>query len=164
MFVLFFIVCIVSIVCISMINLFLTSTRLFLIVSKYLVEAFYEGRKVSSRELADVYDINNRTLVPMLNRLTRTGYLLSQVGGSNPGHIFSRNPKDISVGEVIVALEGGLEMAGCDAILGNVSAGCTAENRCTFCKTVAKFVEYGRQEMCSMSLYDLYSDAKKITN
>ena len=146
-----------------MINVFLSSTRIFLIVSKYLVEAFHEGRKVSSKELAEVYNINNRTLVPMLNRLTRTGYMLSQVGGSNPGHIFSKDPKDISVGEVILALEGGLEMIGCDAILGNVSVGCTVENRCKFCSTVAKCIEAGRQEMHSISLYELYIDAKKNT-
>ena len=144
-----------------MINLFLTSTRLFIIVSKYLVESFYDGRKVSSRELANTYNVNNRALIPILNRLTRTGYLHSQVGGLNPGHIFSKDPKKISVGEVIVALEGEMDMMGCDSILGDGVTGCTSENRCKFCRTISNFIELGRKEIHSISLYDLYIDSKQ---
>ena len=147
-----------------MINLFLTSTRLFLIVSKHLVASYYDGRKVSSRELADIYNINNRALIPVLNRLTRTGYMYSQVGGLNPGHIFSKDPKEIRVGEIIIALEGEMDMMGCDSILGDGVAGCTSENRCKFCRIIANFIELGRKKIHSISLYDLYIDSKQMQN
>ena len=103
--------------------------------------------------------MNPRALIPMLNRLTRMGYLQSKVGGKNPGHIFIKDPKEISVGEVILALEGRLEMIGCDTVLGGEVAGCTAENRCTFCKRVAHYIELGRKEWHATSLYQLYQDS-----
>ena len=144
-------------------NLFLTSTRLFFIISKHLVESYYVGRKVSSRELASLYSINNRALIPVLNRLTRTRYLYLQVGGLNPGHIFSRDPKQISVGEIIATLQGEVEMVGCDIILSSGPSECTPDKRCKFCRTIADFVESERKEIYSISLYDLYIDSKHVS-
>ena len=87
------------------------------------------------------------------------GYLQSKVGGNNPGYIFARDPKEISVGEIIVALEGTLEMLGCDSILGGEKVGCTPENRCLFCKSVAHYTELGRQQGHAITLYQLYQDS-----
>ena len=146
-----------------MVSLFLTSTRLFLIVSKSLTKAYYDGCRLSSKTLAEIYNTNPRSLIPMLNRLTRVGYLSSKVGGLNPGHIFTRDPKQISVGEIIVALEGKLEMVGCDSILRDVKSECTPENRCKFCKVVADYIEQERKERSAISMYDLYADSLRDT-
>ena len=75
----------------------LLPTRLFLIVSSYLVQGYRERVKITARQMADKYNINARALMPALRRLTQVGILKSQIGGSKPGFIFTRDPSGISI-------------------------------------------------------------------
>ena len=98
----------------------LLSTRLFLIVSPSFVQAYEEKNKISAPEVAEIYKMNHRALMPSLRRLTQVGILKSQVGGSQPGFILARPPEEISMYEIITALEGESYVSHCRDIIDDV--------------------------------------------
>lgn len=94
-------------------GVFLRSTHLTIMAIPYLVENYYEGVHTTNPELSEVYNINPRSLMVSLRRLTQVGVLKSQVGGVYPGFKFAKDPKEISMYDVIVALEGSTRMNEC---------------------------------------------------
>ena len=62
---------------------------------------------VQSRELAEQEDIPNKFLEAILLALRRGGFLESKVG-SGGGYRLSRDPREISVGDLVRRLEGRL--------------------------------------------------------
>ena len=86
--------------------MFLSSTRLFLIASRYLVQGYADNIKLTAPDIATRCNMNPRALMPALRRLTQVGILKSQTGGTSPGFIFARDPETISMYEIISALEG----------------------------------------------------------
>ena len=98
----------------------LLQTRLFLIASSSLVQGHADKVKITAPSIAKRYNINSRALMPALRRLTQVGILKSQVGGSNPGFIFTRKPSRISMYEIITALEGEFKILSCRDIMDDV--------------------------------------------
>ena len=96
-------------------------TRLFLIVSRSLVQGYADKVKISAPSMANRYNVNSRALMPALRRLTQVGILKSQIGGSKPGFIFTRKPSKISMYEIITALEGEFKTSSCRDIMDDVT-------------------------------------------
>jgi len=67
---------------------------------------------VSAREMAERHDIPVELLAKVLQRLVRTGLLVS-TQGTRGGYTLSRPPKSISVADVIQAIEGPLTVTAC---------------------------------------------------
>jgi len=66
----------------------------------------------SAREIAEQYDIPIELLAKVLQRLVRTGLLVS-TQGTRGGYTLSRPPKSISVADVIQAIDGPFTVTAC---------------------------------------------------
>jgi len=134
--------------------MFLRSTKLALIAMHHLVEKYYEGVNSAAPNIAEVYNMNPRALMVALRRLTQVGILKSQTGGTHPGFILSKDPKDITMYEFIEALEDINKMTECRNEIEGVN--CKFDN-CEKCK-VYNIVDLGINEVYEqlkvLSLYD----------
>src|SRR3954464_15441451 len=74
-----------------------------LIALKHLPQHHEES--VSAREIAAQYHIPAELLAKVLQRLARKGLLVSQQG-INGGYVLARDPSNISIVDVVEALEG----------------------------------------------------------
>jgi Rrf2 family protein len=82
-----------------------------LIAVKYLAER-PRGTASSASEIARAYGIPTELLAKILQKLARSGLLVSQ-HGTNGGYALARRPSEISALEVIRAIEGPLFITSC---------------------------------------------------
>ena len=71
-----------------------------------------DRRSSSAREIAGLYDIPIELMAKVLQRLVRRGLLVSQQG-TRGGYHLSRPPLQISVADVIQAIEGPVTVTAC---------------------------------------------------
>ena len=71
-----------------------------------------EGAASSAREIAGLYDIPIELLAKVLQRLVRRGLLASQQG-THGGYHLARGPAQISVADVIQAIDGPVTVTAC---------------------------------------------------
>ena len=99
-----------------------------LIALKHLAETAHatDGANIacSAKDIAEAYDIPQEALAKILQRLVKSGFLISH-HGINGGYLLSRRPQEISAFEVIRAIDGPLfitvqgETADDQAAIGN---------------------------------------------
>jgi Rrf2 family protein len=82
-----------------------------LIAMKHLAEKG-GAPSTSAREIAEQYDIPIELMAKVLQRLVRTGLLIS-TQGTRGGYTLSRPPASISVADVIQAIEGPFTVTAC---------------------------------------------------
>jgi Rrf2 family protein len=90
------------------------------------------GEAVNSARLAEYYRLPGAYLGKQLQALVRTGVLAS-VSGPRGGFHLARRPENITVLDVVLALEGQEPAFRCDAILGNVPEPDSQENYARTC-------------------------------
>jgi Rrf2 family protein len=83
-----------------------------LIAMKHLAQKSASAQSTSAREIAEQYDIPIELMAKVLQRLVRTGLLVS-TQGTRGGYMLSRAPKAISVADVIQAIDGPLTVTAC---------------------------------------------------
>jgi FeS assembly SUF system regulator len=83
-----------------------------LIAMKHLACRKAGAQSTSAREIAEQYAIPIELLAKVLQRLVRTGLLVS-TQGTRGGYGLSRPPQSISVADVIEAIEGPLTVTAC---------------------------------------------------
>jgi Rrf2 family protein len=83
-----------------------------LIAMKHLAQKSPGAASTSAREIAEQYDIPIELLAKVLQRLVRTGLLVS-TQGTRGGYALSRAPRSISVADVIQAIDGPLTVTAC---------------------------------------------------
>ena len=81
-----------------------------LIAMKHLAQL--GGRSTSAREIAEQYGIPIELMAKVLQRLVRTGLLMS-TQGTRGGYTLGRAPASISVADVIQAIDGPLTVTAC---------------------------------------------------
>ena len=82
-----------------------------LIAMKHLAQKA-GSQSTSAREIAEQYDIPIELLAKVLQRLVRTGLLVS-TQGTRGGYMLSRAPKAISVVDVVQAIDGPFTVTAC---------------------------------------------------
>ncbi len=87
------------------------------------------GSVVSVREIAEHYSVPRRLLAEVLKDLVRTGHVESQRGASG-GYSLSRPAAQITLGEVVAAIEGRPSIASCESLEFLKSVSCEVEPRC----------------------------------
>ena len=80
----------------------------------------------SAREIAEQYDIPIELMAKVLQRLVRTGLLVS-TQGTRGGYTLSRPAQSISVGEVIQAIDGPLTVTACS----DANSDCEQYSKCS---------------------------------
>ncbi|MFQ5509230.1 MAG: RrF2 family transcriptional regulator [Leptospirillia bacterium] len=85
------------------------------------------GSLVNAKEVAETYHIPVEMMAKILQTLSRDGLIVSE-NGPKGGYALSRLPEDISVAEVISAIEGPIGIADCMQAPGAV---CMQADTCT---------------------------------
>src|SRR6186713_3478604 len=83
-----------------------------LIAMRHLARKSSGGPSTSAREIAEQYDIPIELMAKVLQRLVRTGLLVS-TQGTRGGYMLSRPPVSISVADVIQAIDGPFTVTAC---------------------------------------------------
>ena len=137
--------------------MFLRSTRITIIAIPHLIDKYYEGVNTTSLDLSKFYNINSRAIGVSLHRLTQVGILKSQTGGVYPGFMFARTPKDISMYDVIAALEGDvLKMEMCRDVIRDINCGVSDCTSCKLYKNVNLGLNSINESLKLVSLHDHY--------
>ena len=110
--------------------MFLASTRYGLIACRHLTRCYHHGKYVPAPDIADKYNMNVRALMPALRLLTKAGILRSRAGGKEPGFIFSRHPREITLLEVLIALEGDTSILCCKQMIPDLKCDCEFNTDC----------------------------------
>jgi Rrf2 family nitric oxide-sensitive transcriptional repressor len=87
------------------------------------------GLVVSVREIADHYPVPRRLLAEVVKDLAHAGLLDSQRGALG-GYVLARRPEAITLGDVVVALEGAPLVASCESESDGVRSTCDVEPVC----------------------------------
>jgi Rrf2 family cysteine metabolism transcriptional repressor len=107
---------------------------------------------VSTKRIAEEFAIPPELLAKVLQRLAKRRLIVSQ-NGPKGGYVLSHHPSEISVGEVIRALEGPISIVSCLD-----HGGCPQEPRCNLRRPVQKLQAAISQLLDTMSLAELTSD------
>jgi Rrf2 family protein len=83
-----------------------------LIAMKHLAQQRPGAQSTSAREIAEHYDIPIELMAKVLQRLVRTGLLVS-TQGTRGGYVLNRPAASISVADVIQAIDGPLTVTAC---------------------------------------------------
>jgi len=104
---------------------------------------------VSAKRIAEEFGIPPELLAKILQRLAKRRLIVSQ-NGPKGGYVLTRRPGDISVGEVVRALEGPISIVSCLD-----KAGCPQETRCNLKRPVQKLQTAISRLLDTMSLAEL---------
>jgi Rrf2 family protein len=104
---------------------------------------------VSAKRIAEEFAIPPELLAKILQKLAKRRLIVSQ-NGPKGGYVLTRRPIDISVGEVVRALEGPISIVSCLD-----HGGCPQELRCNLKRPVQKLQTAISHLLDSMSLAEL---------
>jgi Rrf2 family protein len=107
---------------------------------------------VSAKRIAEEFSIPQELMAKILQRLAKKRLIVSQ-NGPKGGYALTRRPADISVGEVIRALEGPISIVSCLE-----DDDCPQMERCSLRRPVKKIQVAINQLLDSMSLAELTTD------
>jgi len=107
---------------------------------------------VSAKRIAEEFAIPPELLAKILQRLAKRRIIVGQ-NGPKGGYVLARRPDEISVGQVVRALEGPINIVGCIE-----QSGCPQEERCSLRRPVQKLQAAISQMLDTMSLADLAGD------
>ena len=107
---------------------------------------------VSAKRVAEEFAIPPELLAKILQRLAKRRLIVSQ-NGPKGGYVLARRPDQISVGQVVRALEGPINIVSCIE-----HSGCPQEERCTLRRPVQKLQAAISQMLDTMSLAELTTD------
>ena len=107
---------------------------------------------VSTKRIAEEFGIPLELLAKILQRLAKRRLIVSQ-NGPKGGYVLTRHPSDISVGEVVRALEGPINIVSCL----EASSDCPQMARCNLRRPVQKIQAAISQVLDTMSLAELVS-------
>ena len=107
---------------------------------------------LSAKRIAEEFQIPPELLAKILQRLAKRRLIVAQAGPKG-GYVLSRQPSEISVGEVVRALEGPISIVSCLD-----HSGCPQELRCNLRRPVQKLQAAISQMLDTMTLSELTSD------
>ena len=128
-------------------------TRYGLIACRYLVWGWHNGVWLTGPEIAERYRMNMRALSPALRQLVMAGILRSRRGGPKPGFMLSRPPEEVTMLEVVRALEGSYCMDCCRTVLPDIRCSCETDS-CRVCGVFRDMLGDLRQRLSGVSLED----------
>ncbi len=134
----------------------LSSTRLCVISSVSLVQAYLEGRVMTARDLAAKHKFNPRSINPSLTRLVKAGILHSQVGGNSRGFVLAKDPKQITLFDIVYSLEGDRLMVPCSDMMNGIVCSIGSCENCQLYNKLNKLQAYSATVIRSITLYDHY--------
>ena len=120
-----------------------------LMALKHLAELEAQG-SASAKDIAEAYGIPQAALAKILQKLVKSGLLISQ-HGINGGYVLARNARNISALEVIRAIDGPLFITSC----GDERHGCYQSAKCNVREPLRKVNESIQQVLGRISIADM---------
>ena len=120
--------------------------------------AVNQGRIVRKSEIAEACNTSENHLAQVINQLSRLGFL-DTLRGRGGGIKLSREPQEISVGNVFRALEGTLPLAECFTQDENT---CPIKDACRLKGTLLRAQEAFYAELDKVNLQDLTQDNDQL--
>ena len=112
---------------------------------------------ISLKSIAERQGISEAYLEQLMATLKKNGFVKS-IRGAQGGYILLKDAKEISVGDILIALEGPLDIVECVSENGNASCGSGTCNNCVT-KNVWEKISYSLLEVVnSISLKNLVDD------
>ncbi len=118
-----------------------------------------DGTPVSTMSISGRQDISERYLEQLMAMLKKAG-LVKSIRGAGGGYVLGREPDQISVGDVLRALEGSLEPVDCAGL--DPDGGCRAADSCVtkyVWKRINESISRTVDEIC---LDQLVKESRKI--
>ncbi len=116
-------------------------------------EDLNEVRVVNSKEIAEEHNIPAELLAKVLQTLAKTNIIESHHNGPKGGYVLGREPKMITVAQVLEALEGPLGITDC--YHDKEQAPCEQLERCNIRTPILRIQESIYQLLNSMSIDDM---------
>ncbi len=117
----------------------------------------------SARELAETIGIPLPMLTNVLHQLVQFG-LVASTKGAKGGYRLSRSAREISLADMIDAIQGSIRLAACcGGELEEADADCDLERSCKIKEPVRRVHRGLREYLSQVSLADLAFDAKPVT-
>ena len=107
---------------------------------------------VSVKRIVEEFGITQELLAKILQRLAKQGLIVSQ-NGPKGGYVLSRRATEISIGEVVRALEGPISIVSCLE-----DSDCPQMERCSLRRPITKIQAAITQMLDTMSLAELTSE------
>lgn len=117
------------------------------------------GQAVSAKEVAEDCGIPLPLLSKLLQKLGKTGFLVSEFG-TNGGYRLARDPRLISALEVIRAVDGPIVLANCFT----EHASCGHSDRCTVKRPLKRIHDGILRLLESVSIEDMLQDSEEETH
>ena len=114
--------------------------------------AIHDEGAVSAKRIAEEFSIPQELLAKILQRLAKQRLIVSH-NGPKGGYVLSRRAAEISVGEVIRALEGPINIVSCLE-----DSACPQMERCSLRRPVKKLQVAITQMLDTMSLAELTTE------
>ena len=114
--------------------------------------AIHDEGAVSAKRIAEEFSIPQELLAKILQRLAKQRLIVSQ-NGPKGGYVLSRRAAEISVGEVIRALEGPINIVSCLE-----DSECPQMERCSLRRPVQKLQAAITQMLDTISLAELTTE------
>lgn len=128
------------------------ATRLGIMACRYLVQGYYDNRYISAPEIAEHYNMNVRALMPSLRQLTRAGIFRSRVGGTTPGFIYAKDPKDLTLFQIIIALEGAAHFECCKELVPGLKCDCKDNGGCGIFSSFNAILSNASDELSTITI------------
>lgn len=120
---------------------------------------YSEKDPVSISSIASRQNISERYLEQLVAMLKKAGFVKS-IRGASGGYVLAKDMKDISVGDVLRALEGSLEPVKCAAF--DPEEGCSASGGCVTKYVWQKINESITKTVDEINLAELVSESRRI--
>jgi FeS assembly SUF system regulator len=125
-----------------------------LIAMKHLAQKGSGAQSSSAREIAEQYDIPIELMAKVLQRLVRTGLLVS-THGTRGGYTLGRAAQSISVAEVIQAIDGPLTVTACS----DANSDCEQYSKCSVRDPLWQIRERIVEALRTVTLSEMAADA-----
>ncbi|WP_337947632.1 Rrf2 family transcriptional regulator, partial [Megasphaera sp.] len=117
-----------------------------------------EGTKITGAALAEKQNIPERFLLKIMRSLTKAG-IMKSYRGVEGGFALQRAPKDITLFDIIDAVEGQTELQRCLHDIGSCSRGCSG-----MCSIYAAFADIQRDLAARLKSINFETLAKQEAN
>ena len=121
---------------------------------------YSEDSPVSITSIARRQDISERYLEQLVALLKKAG-LVKSIRGASGGYVLEKKPSEISVGDILRALEGSLEPVKCAAFDTTTGEGCMASDGCVTKYVWQKINDSINQTVDSIMLDQLVEESKQ---
>lgn len=126
------------------------------LIAIHYIAVQQEDGAVSAKRIAETFNIPHELLAKILQRLARKG-LIESYNGPKGGYVLSEAPTEITVGQVIRALEGPINIVSCLEDLD-----CAQFAKCNLRRPVQKIQASINDLLDTMTLAELMGDGRPI--